>query len=785
IKAMGRFIRFPAYAGGAVVAGASYVSYKVQEVQSYTIDKVNIITDWLGKSFDEIAGGLDGFMGSFGDERSFSQPTPPSQETTPGNDNDRQTLEATRFLMGVLLAAIAEQPDAVPLNVESYPTTQRPPRPLTDDEIMDSIRAIVALNEKVDQIPGSIVIMPPLPTVIVVGAKEEDQREVIEALVGHEFLPRSPSSPINTVDASNIDLEFEVNSTLRTADFGQIQSTLHQIILNQPLRTAPVKLLIHSAHVPDLTLVDLPIVNIDAHNSLYDQYLRGYNLLLSVSSAKEPLLAPLCEQADPLGVRTIRVITQIDTLDPQNASKMLSTHKGSIGMVGTGSCKSNGHQPIGQIRATYEKRYLQDYGELFQNSIKDLTNTSPVAEVGLMALRHRLIHRIHRAMLDALPLTLDTINQQLEETSYEFKVNYNDQPLTAELYVAAALDSFKLEFQDFAAHFGRDQVRAIIKSELDQRILDLLAQRYWNKPDEANFVSNVSDIVPMTYLPQSSRDDPHWHHQLDTATSTLTKLGVGRLSTNLVITALMNEIDHLVARTPLANHPLARDAIHHTAAHTLNARYYATADQVENCIKPYKYEVEPDAREWTQARQHTYIVLKEELRQCEAALTRLKGTVGSAKLSQAMNTLDQRRRTLGSVGITAEPSEFSRALMSRARDGVFLRDRRDLLKMRMMAVKSPQCNNKDQKYYCPEVFLNAVADKLTKTAVLFLNVELLADFYHNFPSELDARLGPAGLSEKQLEDLAKEDPKVRAHIELQQRKVALESLADNISHIIS
>lgn len=65
------------------------------------------------------------------------------------------------------------------------------------------------------------------------------------------------------------------------------------------------------------------------------------------------------------------------------------------------------------------------------------------------------------------------------------------------------------------------------------------------------------------------------------------------------------------------------------------------------------------------------------------------------------------------------------------REGVFLRDRAELIKMRLMAAKSKQCNAKENKYYCPEVFLDVVAEKLTATAVLFLNVELLSEFYYN------------------------------------------------------
>jgi hypothetical protein len=65
------------------------------------------------------------------------------------------------------------------------------------------------------------------------------------------------------------------------------------------------------------------------------------------------------------------------------------------------------------------------------------------------------------------------------------------------------------------------------------------------------------------------------------------------------------------------------------------------------------------------------------------------------------------------------------------REGVFLRDRAEILKMRLHALKGKQCMSSANKYHCPEVFLDVVADKLTSTAVLFLNVELLSEFYYN------------------------------------------------------
>jgi len=113
---------------------------------------------------------------------------------------------------------------------------------------------------------------------------------------------------------------------------------------------------------------------------------------------------------------------------------------------------------------------------------------------------------------------------------------------------------------------------------------------------------------------------------------------------------------------------------------------------------------------------------------------------------------------------------------------VFLRDRADIINMRLLAVRSTQCKSMKNKYYCPEVFLDAAATKLASTAVLFLNVELLSEFYYNFPRELDLRLG-RHLSDEQIERFAKEDPKIKRHLEVIRRKELLELVLDKMESL--
>lgn len=102
--------------------------------------------------------------------------------------------------------------------------------------------------------------------------------------------------------------------------------------------------------------------------------------------------------------------------------------------------------------------------------------------------------------------------------------------------------------------------------------------------------------------------------------------------------------------------------------------------------------------------------------------------------------------------------------------------------MRLSALKSSQCAKSVNRYYCPEIFLDVVSTKLTQTAVLFLNVELLSEFYYNFPRELDVRLG-RGLTVDEVERFAKEDPKVKAHLEVIRRKELLEMVLEKVNAI--
>lgn len=75
------------------------------------------------------------------------------------------------------------------------------------------------------------------------------------------------------------------------------------------------------------------------------------------------------------------------------------------------------------------------------------------------------------------------------------------------------------------------------------------------------------------------------------------------------------------------------------------------------------------------------------------------------------------------------------------RHALLLQNRLSLLKLRSQALKSRRCRSGPaQQAFCPEAFLAVVADKLAYTSTMFINIELLEQFFYQFPREIDSRI---------------------------------------------
>ncbi|KAH8663983.1 P-loop containing nucleoside triphosphate hydrolase protein [Xylariales sp. PMI_506] len=823
-KLVTKLVRIPAMMGGITVAGLAWVQYQATQAGNYAWDVVNTAKDTVTNTATSVFDGAKDI----------------ADQTWRGWQNTKEQVEVPEWMQKILRlqeevgtgkggdggpggeeppkqgnngAALAASATAAAYGYDQ--STEDDPRSADeaakDDQMMVLTKKMIEIRNILQRVGQSGTLS--LPSIVVIGSQSSGKSSVLEAIVGHEFLPKGLNmvtrrpielTLINTPGSSAEYGEFPDLGLGKITDFSSIQRTLTELNLAVPdsecVSDEPIRLSISSPHVPDLSLIDLPgyiqVVGRDQPlelkqkiSELCDKYIQAPNVILAISAADVDLANSTALRAsrrvDPRGERTIGVVTKMDLVDPTRGMSILTDKQyplrlGYVGVVSrapsTSSLFKKGDANITAAITKNENAFFSAHPLEFGPG-SDVT-------VGTTSLRKKLMHVLEQTMSANLQSTRNAIQQELEEATYEFKVQYNDRPLSADSYLAESLDTFKHSFKQFAEEFGRPQMHELLKNELDQRVLDLLAARYWNKP-VVDLSVPILEPDSLADLPKADPDSLFWHRRLDASTSSLTKLGVGRLATNVVASAIQSHVDNLIGQSTFVNHPFARQAITEAASSILNDRFYSTSDQVENCIKPFKFDIDMEEREWVHGREHVQGVLKKELTACEGAMKSLETTVGGRrKLKEVMNFVDKARR--GDIIVEGESKTgaggFSAALLEKGREAVFLRDRADIIKMRMLAVKSKQCANMKNKYYCPEVFLDAVATKLASTAVLFLNVELLSEFYYNFPRELDSRLG-RHLSEDQVEKFAKEDPKIKNHLEVIRRKELLELVLDKIESL--
>ena len=442
--------------------------------------------------------------------------------------------------------------------------------------------------------------------------------------------------------------EFPSLSLGKITDFSQIQKTLTDLNLAVPVSEAvsnePIDLRIYSPNVPDLTLIDLPgyvqISSMDQPetlkekiSALCEKYIREPNIVLAVCAADVDLANSPALRAsrkfDPLGLRTLGVITKMDLVPPEEGAVILSgnrypLHLGYVGVV----CKPSGNKSRRETLDIVARRgdeYFRDNREHFYSSSSLM--------VGSDTLRKRLMEVLESSMASSLHGITNAVQLELEEAEYQFKVQYNDRRISPESYVAETIDTLKGRFRGFMTQFRKPAVRAKLKSMLDERVMDVLEQLYWSDRRIGEFTALGEDR-------RLKPDDvePYWKYKLEAASSLLTKSGIGRDATLLVADGLRTLIDSIAADEPFNFHPRASERLVEFAHMILRDRIPLTSDQVENCIKPYKYEVDVDEREWENGRKDAIKLFERELSMCEEKLKGIRKKVGgSRRLSSLMS----------------------------------------------------------------------------------------------------------------------------------------------------
>jgi dynamin 1-like protein len=209
-----------------------------------------------------------------------------------------------------------------------------------------------------------------LPQIVVVGGQSSGKSSVLESIVGIDFLPRGTNIVTRrptiiqlnyTAYAERAWAEFSHRPGEKYYDFTKVKEEIEvdtdrRAGKNKGISPEPIIVKIFSRTVVDLTLVDLPGMTKvptgdQQHNieqmiaELNMRYITPKNAIIMAVCAANVDLAnsdalKIARRVDPLGERTIGVITKIDLMDEgTNAIEILSgkvipLKLGYVGVVG-------------------------------------------------------------------------------------------------------------------------------------------------------------------------------------------------------------------------------------------------------------------------------------------------------------------------------------------------------------------------------------------------------------------------------------------------------------------
>ena len=226
---------------------------------------------------------------------------------------------------------------------------------------------IPTVNKLQDVMYASGIDTLDLPVLAVIGSQSSGKSSILETLVGRDFLPRGTGIvtrrplvlQLNNISHKNsLLLESDTESEKSTAeneiaeekewgeflhlpgkkfyDFDEIRHEIEQETAriagkNKGISKIPINLKVFSPHVLNLTLVDLPGITkvpigeqpLDIErqikNLLLDYIATPNCMILAVSPANVDLVnsesLKLAKEVDPMGKRTIGVITKLDLMD--------------------------------------------------------------------------------------------------------------------------------------------------------------------------------------------------------------------------------------------------------------------------------------------------------------------------------------------------------------------------------------------------------------------------------------------------------------------------------------
>jgi hypothetical protein len=186
----------------------------------------------------------------------------------------------------------------------------------------------------------------------------------------------------------------------------------------------------------------------------------------------------------------------------------------------------------------------------------------------------------------------------------------------------------------------------------------------------------------------------------------------------------------------------------------IEARFDTTVDQVENTIKPYKFDVECSEIEWKAGILSAGVALEEKIKANNEVIRDIRKEVGRRRMRQALAWIEKN-------GTGDAP--FADGILDQAREVKTLTTLTTLLASRLSTVKSRACRSDKSRVTCPEIYLHMLSDKLAYTSAMFVDVEMLREVYFDMPRELEQVLY-YGVRGDEVGVFARENAEVGEHL---------------------
>lgn len=334
----------------------------------------------------------------------------------------------------------------------------------------DLIPIVNKLHDAFSQLGQSATI--DLPQIAVVGSQSAGKSSVLENFVGRDFLPRG--SGIVTRRPLILQLipdqseygEFLHSKGKIFSDFNEINKEIVKETDritggNKGISNIPINLRIHSPHVLNLTLIDLPgmtkvpvgdqppDIEQQIRDMLYQFITKPNCLILAVTPANTDLAnsdaLKISREVDPQGTRTIGVITKLDLMDSGTdardilENKTFPLRRGYVGVVNRSQKDIEGRKDIRAAMAAEKKFFLS------HSSYRHMAE-----RMGTPFLQKVLNQQLTNHIRDSLPTLRSNLQDQLtslEKDVAEYKNFRPDDPSMKTKALMQMIQQFHSDFE--------------------------------------------------------------------------------------------------------------------------------------------------------------------------------------------------------------------------------------------------------------------------------------------------------------------------------------------------